>query len=341
MAAEGASRMSWKRKAKIGCGTILLLLAVAAAALWYWRPWIPAVEMVEPGPSGRRIAEAGLLGNYYPGRGGGRRPALLALGGSEGGLGEGSKRLALALQAEGFSVLTLSYHRAPGQPPHLELIPLEMFARAISWLQRQAEVDPERIGLVGVSKGAEAGLIVATRDPRIRAVVLGAPSSVAWQGASFDRDGTFASSWTERGRPLDHLAYGRWKWWTEMTPILAGTLATLPQHPGAAIPIERTSAPVLLVCGEADTLWPSCPMSRQLAERARSQGRPEVALLAYPGAGHGVLGQPVRQGEGADTPTNRARIHSWPRAVAFLKARLGRLSPPASGSPATPRRVPG
>lgn len=342
--------MAWKRKAGIGCGVIILLLALAVGAAFYFRLFVPAVEMVEPGPTGRRVSEDGLLGNYYPGRGAGRRPALLALGGSEGGIGEGSKRPALALQAEGFAVLTLSYHRAPGQPPDLELIPLETFSNAISWLQRQGDVDPERIGIVGVSKGAEAALLVATRDPRIRAVVAGAPSSVAWQGASFDRDGNFDSSWTERGRPLEHLSYGRWRTWSDMAPILAETLKTLPRHPGAAIPIERTAAPVLLVCGEADRLWPSCPMARQLVQRARSQGRPAIALLAYPGAGHGVLGPPRQGAEaakgGANEANDRARADGWPRVIAFLKSALGAPVSPPPGPPASapapiPRRGPG
>lgn len=317
--------MGWKRKAGIGCGLVVLLLIAACGAAYYFRLFVPAVEIADPGPTGRRVGESGVLGNFYPGRGPGRRPGVLVLGGSEGGIGEGAKRIALALQAEGFSVLSLSYHRGPGQPPHLELIPLETFAAATSWLQRQAEVEPGRIGIVGVSKGAEAALLAATRDPRIKAVVAAAPSSVAWQGSSFDRDGEFASSWTERGRPLDHLSYGRWKWWAEMSPILAESLKTLPRHPGAAIPIERTVAPVLLVCGEADTLWPSCPMARQLEKRARGHGRPAITLLAYPLAGHGAFGVPRRPdpqaGSGSEV-NNRARMDGWPRVIAFLKSAL-------------------
>lgn len=322
--------MSWKRKAGIGCGTVVLLLIASFAAAYYLRLFVPPVEIAEPGPTGRRVSASGLLGNYYPGRGIGRRPAVLALGGSEGGIGKGSNGLALALQAEGFSVLSLAYHRAPGQPPHLELIPLETFGAAVSWLRLQPEVDSGRIGILGVSKGAEAALLAATRDPRIGAVVAAAPSSVAWQGSSFDRDGDFASSWTERGRPLDHLSYGRWKWWTDMSPVLAESLKTLPSHPGAAIPIERTVAPVLLVCGEADTLWPSCPMARQLEQRARRHGRPAITLLAYPSAGHGAFGLPRRTGERARSggeANNRARMDGWPRAVAFLKSALERRSP--------------
>jgi dienelactone hydrolase len=325
--------MGWKRKAGIGCGGIVLLLIAAFGAAYYFRLFVPSVEIVEPGPTGRRVSENGLLGNFYPGRGPGRRPALLMLGGSEGGIGKGSKRSALALQAEGFSVLNLSYHRAPGQPPHLELIPLETFSAAISWLQRQAEVDSGRIGIVGVSKGAEAALLAATRDPRIKAVVAAAPSSVAWQGASFDRDGDFASSWTERGRPLDHLTYGRWKWWTDMAPILAESLKTLPSNPGAAIPIERTAAPVLLLCGEADTLWPSCPMARQLEQRARRHGRPAITLLAYPSAGHGIFGPPGQAGPKAGSAaeaTDRARRDGWPRTIALLKSALEH-PPPTPG----------
>ncbi len=333
MAAFGGDGMGWKRKAGIGCGTIALLLVAAVAAAIWFRLFVPPVHVAEPGPTGRRVAESGLLGNYYPGRGAGPRPALLVLGGSEGGLGRSARRSAEALQAEGFSVLHLSYYRAPGQPPDLELIPLESFATALAWLRRQPEVDPGRVGVFGVSKGAEAALLVATRDPGIGAVVAAMPSSVAWQGASMDRGGEFDSSWSERGRPLEHLRYGPWKWWTDMSPVLTAALETLPRHPGAAIPIERTRARVLLVCGEADSLWPSCPMARQVERRARGHGRPNVIVLAYPDAGHAAFGQPLQESDdrysgldqlgGSDEGNNRARRHGWPRVIAFLKSALG------------------
>jgi len=325
--------MGWRRKAGIGCGAIVVLLAAAAGTIYYLKPWVPAIHVAEPGPTGRRVTESGLLANYYPGRGAGRRPAVLMLGGSEGGIGESSRRNALALQAEGFSVLNLSYYRAPGQPPDLDMIPLETFATALAWLRRQSEVDPGRVGIVGGSKGAEAALLVATRDPGIRAVVAGMPSSVAWQGFSWERSGEFGSSWSERGRPVDYLPFGGWQWTFDVSAIYSTALENLPRHPGAVIPIERTAAPVLLLCGEADSLWPSCPMARQLERRARERGRPAVTLLAYPDAGHAVFGQPWRESDpaygrldglgGTDAGNNRARIHGWPRVVAFLKSALG------------------
>jgi hypothetical protein len=321
--------MGWKRKAGFGCGGLFLLVVLGLAGALYFGLLSPAVQLVEPGETGRRITDDGLVANYYPARRAGRQPAVLLLGGSEGGLTESGRRIATALQAEGFSVLQLSYYRAPGQPPHLERIPLEYFATSVSWLQRQPEVAPERLAVVGASKGAEAALLLATRDRRVRAVVAAAPSSVAWQGSSFDSLADFDSSWSEAGQPLEHLRFGRWLWWRDMHPILQKALTTLPEHPAAVIPIERSGARVLLICGEDDRLWPSCPMARQIAERARSRGRPGVTLLAYRDAGHAIFGPPVRPGKartggpyrlgGTEDGNRRARAEGWGRILAFLR----------------------
>lgn len=116
-------------------------------------------------------------------------------------------------------------------------------------------------------------------------------------------------------------------------PRFDNALATLPQHPDTAIAVERASGPVLLVCGGKDTLWPSCPMAQTLAARAQMAGRPQVQLLVYPEAGHGVLGAPV----GADDPDIKtwsrlggspaanaaARTDAWPKILAFLHQALG------------------
>lgn len=44
--------------------------------------------------------------------------------------------------------------------------------RAIDWLQRRPEIDPERIGLVGISLGAILGSVVLGVEPRIHTAVL-------------------------------------------------------------------------------------------------------------------------------------------------------------------------
>jgi dienelactone hydrolase len=283
---------------------------------------------VPPGDTGRRVTENGLVANYFPARQ--RAPALVTLTGSVGGLTMND--VAIALQAEGFTVLHLSYYRGPGQNQNAELIPLEYFSTALGWLQRQPEVDPAKVGIVGVSKGAEAALVVAVRHPELKAIVAALPSSVVWPGIIWEpRTGPIGSSWSEQGKPLPHLPhvpYDASKGGT-MADNYAASLKAVASHPESLIAVERIAAPVLLVCGEADQIWPSCPMARQIQNRLTARDRPAATLLAYDDAGHLAFGLPlppddprVTSSGGTDRGNRTARADSWNKAVAFLKANL-------------------
>jgi uncharacterized protein len=291
---------------------------------------VAPVQMTPPGETGRRITDDGLLGNYFPARQ--RGPAVLMLGGSAGGLVPETNRAAMALQGEGFSAFHLSYFRAPGQNPRVELIPLEYFSKALAWLRRQPEVDPARVAIIGSSKGSEAALLVATRDPQLKAVIAALPTSVVWPGIVWEGSPVgVGSSWSEGGAPLPHLphvAYDASKGGT-MADNYAVSLKAFAQHPEAMIPVENIRGAVMLVCAEADQMWPSCPMARQLEQRLRAHGRPAPMLLAYRDSGHAAFGLPLPEGDprltgggGSPQATNAARADSWPKAVAFLKANV-------------------
>lgn len=312
-------------------------LFLAAICIFSWHSAAlsqnrPAVPMAPAGETGRRISDDGLIGNYFPGSPGG--PAVLLLGGSVGGLSPEMNRGAIELQKEGFTTLHLSYFRAPGQSARLELIPLEYFDSALRWLRQQPEVDPERVAILGGSKGAEAALLVATRDPRLRAVLAPLPSSVVWPGlGETGSSAGVASSWSADGKPLPHLPHRPYDAGLggTMADNFAASLKSSATHPEAAIEVEKIRGAVFLVCGEADQISPSCPMARQIEQRLRERKRPAAVLLAYEGAGHTAFGVPVpdgdaRLGNGGGTPqrNNAARADSWPRAVAFLKANLAK-----------------
>ena len=101
----------------------------------------------------------------------------------------------------------------------------------------------------------------------------------------------------------------------------------------AAIPIERASARIMLVCGEAETMWPACPMSRMLLARSSELSGPPVTVLSYQDAGHFVFGSPMAPGDafydrldtfgGSVEGNATARADSWPKVVAFLKGKAG------------------
>jgi len=102
----------------------------------------------------RPVTDAGFYGSYYTRADVAKRgPAILLLGGSEGGLPSG--RLLTMLAARGFPTLSLAYFRAPGLPQTLANIPLEYFEKALTWLRAQPEVDPNRIAVIGVSYGSQ------------------------------------------------------------------------------------------------------------------------------------------------------------------------------------------
>lgn len=325
-------RKVWKRAAiTLGVGAAL----VTAGGAWLAaQPWGPPVELVEPGVGGTPIRLPELVGNYYPGAGpeagGGRRPAILLLGGSEGGLGAAADGQARLLAREGFTVLALAYYRLPGQPQRFELIPLETFTRAIDWLKAHGEVDPARLAIMGTSKGAEAALLVASRRSDIGAVVAAVPSQVAWQGFDWSFAPVNTSSWSEGGKPVPYLPIKTVGWNGD---IYGPSLAEAAKHPEAAIPVERIAGPVLLLCGEEDKLWPSCPMARAVkARRDAANGGLATTLLAYPDAGHFGVGPALPAGAdvpamitmfgGSEAGNVAARADGWPRTIAFLKQAL-------------------
>lgn len=105
----------------------------------------------------------------------------------------------------------------------------------------------------------------------------------------------------------------------------------LPAHQDAVIPVEKATGPMLLVCGGADTLWPSCDMSRAIEKRAADHGGKPVTVLPYPQAGHLIMGPPSTPEKekdltelGGTVDSNLAsKKDSWPKVLAFLHRALG------------------
>jgi hypothetical protein len=184
---------------------------------------------------------------------------------------------------------------------------------------------------LGGSKGAEAALLAASRDSRLKAVVATQPSSVAWPGIAYEAE--MHPGWLEHGKALAYLPYARNGSDADIFAQYRDGLTAAAQHPDTAIPVERIKARIMLVCGEADSLWPSCPMADRIQERLTAHSRPEATILKYPDAGHEVFGLPIdpssphyqHLGSLGGTPAGIAAAHAdaWPKVVAFFKQELG------------------
>src|SRR5207249_1458698 len=100
---------------------------------------------------------------------------------------------------------------------------------------------------------------------------------------------------TVAGRPLPVLPYGPFRFGMllgNIGSVYRDGMKHLSDHADAVIGVEMIKAPVLLICGKADKLWPSCVMSRQIEARAKAHGVPSVHMLAYANAGHACIGPP-------------------------------------------------
>jgi uncharacterized protein len=327
--------MVWVRRIGYAIAGLLVLVLAGAGWVWYAKPWIPKAELINPAPDGSRVADDGLLANYYPPTGTGRQPAILVLGGSEGGLGTEMTALARALKGEGYAALHLAYHRGPGLPARMVDMPLERFERALAWLKARPEVDPDRIAIAAWSRGTEVAQLLAIRHPKIRALVLGMPANAVWAG--FDWNNPFVTpgaAWTEGGKPLPYMSVEEVGFSFDFyAPEWLASLARVQaSRPEVVLPVEKIQARMLLICAEKDGVWASCPMSRMIETRARTMNRPQVQLLAYPDAGHYAFGIPLDEKDprysllyvlgGSNKGTNAALTDSWAKTRIFLSEAL-------------------
>jgi uncharacterized protein len=284
-------------------------------------------------PTREVVSADGLVGDLYvPNDGRAKHPAVLVLGGSEGGV-RGSTYEARDLARHGFVAFAVAYFGAPGVPEQLVGVPVEYFGRALKLLAEDRRVEAGGIGLVGSSKGGDAALLVAADYAQVRAVVAGVPSSVAWQGIDAKDRMNPGASWSRGGHAVPFLPYDTSAPFTSVHDLYARSLGHLDAHPDAVIRVERINGPVMLVCGKDDTMWPSCDMSDAVAERLKSRhfGHP-VVELSYDRAGHAAFGVPIPDGNpakamllalGGDIAGNEAaRADSWTRAIAFLHRAL-------------------
>jgi len=259
---------------------------------------------VAPGLTTRTltVAKDGLAGRYSA-LAGAAGPAVLMLGGSEGGTPFGGTAELIA--SRGFPTLALAYFREPGLPQELAHVPLEYFESALRWLARQPGVDPARIVVLGVSRGGEAALLAGSTFPELVAGVISYVGSSVVNPSPNRRD----AAWTLGGKPLPTIA-------------IAEFGNTRPRNPAAEIAVERIDGPVLLVSGVSDELWPSSAYAAAVVDRREAAGLATTSLTSlYAGHSVGVtLPNTAVRALGGTREANAAlRARAWPSVLALLR----------------------
>ncbi|GGO52390.1 hypothetical protein GCM10012287_36610 [Streptomyces daqingensis] len=236
---------------------------------------------------------------YTPPAGERRRPPVLVFGGSEGG--NSGEYAAALLAARGHPALSLCYFRCgkgSGRPNAINMIELGYFTHAAGVLGREPGADPERLAVMGNSRGSEIAQLLAQRRPSVfRDVIAYAPSDKV--NGPYLAGASGRAAWADRGRPV----------------------------PAGPIALDRVRGKVLAVAGGNDKMWGAAGAARTISGQRNARGeRHERAT--YPRAGHHVnwfpYGQPGQEGgaDGSIVATSEAdqaaRQDSWAKVLKLL-----------------------
>ena len=214
----------------------------------------------------------------YPGK------ALICFSGSDGRF-ELTRRLAAVFQAHGLTVLALAYVMEEGLPDQFYHVPIDTLEAAA---KRLHDMGYEKVGLWGISKGAELALTAGSLLPGlVNAVAAAAPISTVCQGFTKKKGITLlpGSSWRFHGEELPYTSFGLKKF--PLGHVLQKSLIAreltmydlyLPvvqkPNPAAVIKAEKITGPVLLISSGMDTMWTSELAAEQVMDRLRQHSFP-------------------------------------------------------------------
>lgn len=222
------------------------------------------------------ILGAGLHGMFYPADT--TQKAMIVVTGSDGGI-KRPRQIASIFARRGIPSLAVAYWGAKGTSATLSLIPLEAIQQAVDWLKEKGY---SRVGIYGVSKGAELALTAASLIPEIGLVIAVSPSCCIFEGIAKPRY-SGASSWTWRGRPLPYASFAgirmnivrnifinrEFGFSQQYLEVLAKNKAE-----ENTIKAENINGAILLLSAAQDAQWPSERMGAMIMERLQSKGFP-------------------------------------------------------------------
>lgn len=177
-----------------------------------------------------------------------KAPALIIVSGSEGRI-EKAQNMAQLLSSRGYICLAVAYFGLEGLPKHLERIPLEGLVGAKDYLRQHPQVDSERIGIYGRSKGTEFVLAEESLFNDVQCLVLNSPSDVVYEGIK-GKWNSHTSSWTYLQKELSYQKF-------RLRDYLFSKLfrKTFPKDCSARIDVGQIHSPILLLGSTVDEIW--------------------------------------------------------------------------------------
>ena len=236
--------------------------------------------MAESKNSTYSVKEDGFFGELfrptedkYPGK------VLICFSGSDGGIAV-TKLLAEVFRAQGLTTLAIAYVMEEGLPDRFSKVPIDSLEAAA---KRMHAMGYEKVGLWGISKGAELSLLAGSLLPGlVNAVISVAPMSTVCQGFEKNKGIAFVpnSSWSFHGKEIPYTPFltqkfptGHILWESIKIKDITMTDLYLPivkhPNPDAVIQVEKITGPILLISSKMDNMWPSEAAAEQIMKRLK------------------------------------------------------------------------
>ncbi|XP_052503146.1 acyl-coenzyme A thioesterase 2, mitochondrial-like [Budorcas taxicolor] len=260
-------------------------------------------------------------------KGSGPFPGIIDIFGIGGGLLEYRASL---LAGHGFATLALAYYDFDDLPKKFDVIHLEYFEEALCYMLQHTQIKGPRIGLLGISLGADICLSMASFLKNISATVSINGSGFSGHRVIYYKDSNIP--------PLGHdlrrvkVAFSGLLDIVDVRNDIIGGC----ENP-CMIPIEKAQGPILFIVGQDDHNWRSELYAQIASERLQAHGKEKPQIISYPGTGHYIeppyfpmcpaslhklLDKPVMWG-GEPRAHSKAQVDAWKQILTFFTKHLG------------------
>ncbi|XP_052041422.1 acyl-coenzyme A thioesterase 5-like [Apodemus sylvaticus] len=250
-------------------------------------------HFMAPGVRRVPVREGRVRASLFLPPGPGPFPGIIDLFGVGGGLLEYRASL---LAGKGFVVMALAYYNYQDLPKDMGVIHLEYFEEAVTYLLSHHQVKGPGIGLLGISKGAELCLSMASFLKGITAAVIinGSVANVARTLKYKDE------SLPPVGNDLNRTKVTK-DGFSDMVDFLNVPLEGPDQK--SFIPVERSDTTFLFLVGLDDHNWKSEFYAREASKHLQAHGKETPQIICYPETGHNI--------EPPYFPWCKASIHTY------------------------------
>ncbi|XP_069714254.1 acyl-coenzyme A thioesterase 1-like [Phaenicophaeus curvirostris] len=254
--------------------------------------------------------------------GSGPFPGIIDLYGTGGGLPE---YRACLLANYGFAVLALAFYNYEDLPKEMKELHLEYFEEAVNYMLQHTQVKGPGIGLLGISKGGDLCISMASFLKGITATAV-INGSVANVGAVLRYKNITIPPLGSNPKRIKVNESGI----ADIVDALNNPLEGPDRQ--SLIPLEKAECPFLFIVGQDDRNWKSEFFAIEGRKRLQAHGKEKPEIICYPGAGHYIeppffpvcaasmhllVGKPVVWG-GQPKAHCEAQIDAWQKIQAFF-----------------------